>query len=531
MVPGLIRAEDATPVSPDDAAVNLSPATASPVANRAGDIDPLLYEAILPEHRSRIYAETAGMLSRYRILAEVTPAAPNAPATVSGTVQLRYVNNTAGSQSEIYFRLYPNAPSYNEATMSIVDVSVAGTPVVPTLSVDETVLSVNLPDELGSGLAVDIELIYTADVPVRPTQTFGIFAVEPATGTIALAHWFPLLAGFDELGWSLDPVSRNGDPIFSNTALFDVTLITPDAWEVAATGIEIDRSSIGGKTTRQLISGPVRDFTVVTSDQLAAVTRTVGGTTVTSFFHPARAAGGEAVLEYGAKALAVFSDLLIPYPYLEMDLVEVELYGAVGVEFPQLMFIARSLYANDHPRNEHYLEFVTAHEVGHQWFFALVGNNQHRDAYIDEGLVEYLSTEVYFSAIHGPETGRRQFGLEVLMWYLGVLQSGRDMVVDQPTDDFPNGSIYAAAVYAKGAVGFAKIHTLIKDEAFFSALRQYATAYEFRVGNPDALLHAFEAASHRDLEGIWTFWFEEKNGAAVFDEDDYQELMVELGLR
>ncbi|MDQ3410840.1 MAG: M1 family metallopeptidase [Chloroflexota bacterium] len=531
LLPSAGRTETPDPPVQPLSTLTATPGTPSPITGRTGDTNPELYAAILPEHRERIYAQTQGKLSRYRITATVEPRGSDQPALVSGTLQLRYVNETATPRDEIYFRLYPNAPAYAEAEMSVSSLSVAGSPVVPVLSVDNTVLQVALLDPLPPGAATDLELTFAATVPVRPMQTYGIFAVDPSTGTIALAHWFPLLAGYDESGWSLHPVSRNGDPIFSNTALFDVRLRTPEDWQVAATGIESERTTAGGVTSRRLISGPVRDFTVVTSDRFESISRDVAGTTVTSYLHPERASGGEAVLNYGATALSVYNELLIPYPYREMDLVEVELYGAGGVEFPQLMLMARSLYANDHSRNEHYLEFVTAHEVGHQWFFSMVGNNQHLDAFIDEGLVEYLSTDVYFTAVHGAETGRRQFGLEVLLWYLGMLRTGRDMVVDQPTDSFSNSSIYAAAVYAKGAIGFAEIHDLIGNDAFFSALRHYTTDNMFGVGTPGALLSAFEAESDRDAGAVWTLWFEQENGAAVFDEQDYQELMVELGLR
>lgn len=500
-------------------------------ANWAGDTDSILYEAILPEERARIYEQTAGRLSRYRISAEVTPIAPGQPATISGTVEVQYVNETAAPQSEVFFRLYPNAPAYNEAAMTVSRVAVAGAPVTPTRSVDDTVLGLALPEDLAPRQSVNLELAYSAIVPVRPTQTYGIFAVDSETGTIALAHWFPLLAGQDQFGWSLDPVSRNGDPIFSNTALFDVRLVTPAGWEVAATGIELEQATSAGKTDRRFVSGPVRDFTVVTSDQFAKVSQEVGGTTVTSYFHPARTSGGDAVLRYGSSALAIFSRLLIPYPYVEMDLVEVELHGAGGVEFPQLMFMARALYDDGRARNEHYLEFVTAHEVGHQWFYAVVGNNQHFDAFIDEGVVEFLSTQIYFAEAYDAETARRQYGLEVLLWYLGVLQAGSDAIVDQPTDDFPNSSIYAAAVYAKAAIGFAEIHRLIGNDAFLAALRAYATAYEFGVGCSPALLHAFESVSHRDVAAVWREWFERANGGTVFTDEDYQELLVELGLR
>ena len=497
----------------------------------SGDTDRLLYEAILPEHRDRIYNQTAGRLSRYRITAEIAPDEGNGPAGLTGTLVLRYVNATDAPLQQLYLRLYPNAPAYQEAAMTVADVAVAGTPVDVTLSVDDTVLTVPLPNLLPVGRAVDVALSFSAVVPVQPRQTYGIFAVDPESGAIVLAHWFPMLAGFDDLGWSLDSVSRNGDPIFSNTALYDVVLTTPEAWQVAATGSEIESSTTDGSITRRFVSGPVRDVTVATSDQFEVAHRDVDGTTVSSYFVPGHATGGEAVLEYATRALGLFNELLSPYPYQQMSMVEAELTGAAGVEFPQLMLMGTGLYGNDNRRNEHYLEFVTAHEVGHQWFYALVGNNQHQHAFLDEGLVEYLSTEVYFSAQYGDQEGLRQFELEVVRWYLQALESSDDMIVDQPTDDFRSSASYSVAVYAKGAIGFAEIRALIGDEAFFTALRAYVDAYEFEIGTPGALLSAFESASGREVAPLWRSWFEAANGDEHFGPDALRELEVKLGLR
>jgi hypothetical protein len=507
--------------------------SAQPISNEAaGDADPLLYDAVLPEHRDRIYAATAGKVSRYRIDARVEPpSAPGEPARVEGSVELRYVNGTSAPIHEVFVRLYPNAPAYNEAEMTVGAVSAGGEPVTTSLTVDDTVLGLTLPVRLLPDAAIDLDLTYSATVPVRPTQTFGIFAVSPDATTVALGHWFPLLAGYDQHGWSLDPVSRNGDPIFSNVALFDVTLTTPAGWTTAATGTEIDHSSNGDTETRRLVTGPVRDVAAVVSSDLSAVSKQVGGTTVTSFFRPEHQAGGESVLAYGSRALGIFDELLIPYPYRQMTLVEVELHGAGGMEFPQLMFMGATLYDNEHPRNEHYLEFVTAHEVGHQWFYGLVGSNQHRGAFIDEGLVEYLSTQTYFSAVYGPDTGERQFGLEVLMWYLGALESRDDVIVNQPTDAFANSAVYGAAVYAKAAIGFAEINHLIGDDAFFAALRHYATAHEFGIGTPDDLLDAFEATASQEVRPVWNEWFNRAQGRDRFSSEDFQELQVKLGLR
>jgi aminopeptidase N len=299
---------------------------------------------------------------------------------------------------------------------------------------------------------------------------------------------------------------------------------------VAATGVEIDRRDARGTVTRRFVSGPSRDFTAVASTDFETVSREVNGTIITSYFRPESADGGKAVLDFAGSSLALFSSLLSSYPYRELDVVEVELYGAAGVEFPQLVFLAHNIYGGS-ARNEHYLEFVTAHEVVHQWLYGLIGNNQHHAAFIDEGLSEYLSSEVYFSAVYGPKTGRRQFALEVLHWYLSYLQSGSDLVVDQPTDSFRSVASYSVIVYAKGAIGFAQLRDVIGDEAFFAALRSYASQYEFGIATPADLRAAFAGASGRDVGTVWRTWFESARGTELFSPEDYQELLVELGLR
>ncbi len=279
------------------------------------------------------------------------------------------------------------------------------------------------------------------------------------------------------------------------------------------------------------MTGPVRDFTIVADDDFASVSRQVGGTTVTSYFNPANAGGGARVLEYGSRALATFNALFGTYPYREMDLVEVNLRGAGGVEFPQLMYIGHALYDDDLGGNPHYLEFVTAHEVAHQWWYGLVGNNQHLDAFIDEGLAEYASSAVYFGAHYGEATARDQFDREVKLWYLNALFVAGDQIVDQPTDDFPNAASYAATVYGKAAVGFDAIRGEIGDEAFFAGLRDYLRQERFGVASPGDLRSAFAAAADRDIGELWRHWFEAAEGERDFSPQDYLELRAALGLR
>ena len=291
---------------------------------------------------------------------------------------------------------------------------------------------------------------------------------------------------------------------------------------VVTTGRETDSQSDGaGRTVHRFVTGPVRDFMMVVDSSFEVVETDVDGTTVRSWFDPADRDAGERVLTYTVQALSLFNDLIGQYPYDELDVVEVPVGGgAAGVEFPQLVLIATSLYQRaDRPGTPTFLENVVAHEVVHQWWYGLVGNDQYYDAFMDEGLTNYLSTAVYFETLYSPEIGAQQVDFYLTVPYLTVLFDEGDEIVDQRTDDFSQ-SDYGVMIYGKGALGFGAIREALGDDTFFAALGDYYHEMRFQIATPDDLLAAFEQASGEDLGDLWHHWFEAAEGEQDFDEDD-----------
>ena len=497
----------------------------SPAVERGrGDTDRALYAPILADQREEIYAETAGELSRYRIAANLDPGGGNRLASVEGTEDLLFVNATQGALTEIYFRLYANGPEYGDGAIVLREVQVDGEAVTPELlpddpaapvSGEETIARLPLPEPVLAGDTAEISMGFTTTLPTQPRQSYGMFSRQDDVGTVSMAHWYPVLAGLDATGMpELRPLSRLGDPIFTNTALYDVTIDAPADLILVTTGSEAETSDGGDTVRHRYVTGPVRDFTIVADDDYASESQVVDGTTVTSYYNPENAAGGAAVLGYATQSLALFNDLLGPYPYAELDLVDVALRnGAAGVEFPQILFIGGDYY--DNPAVEEalpgFLENIVAHEVAHQWYYALVGNNQYVDAFIDEGLTNYLTT-VYFERQYGADEGEVQRELNLLDPYRDALETIGDQIADQPTDDFPSAGAYGVTIYAKAALGFGALREEIGDEAFFAALRDYADEQRFKVAVPDDLRAAFERASGRDLTEFWRHWFEAAEG-------------------
>ena len=193
----------------------------------------------------------------------------------TGELTLTYVNTTGESLDMLPFRLFANGPSEDHDAVTVEDVTVDGDPVEPELSVLDSVLEVPLDGGLDEGDDVEIAMSFTTTIPIDETQHYGIFNADSETGTLALAHWFPTIAGRDPVtGWVLDPPSVNGDPIFSDTALFDVTITAGEDWRIVTTGVPFDDADRDDDlVTQRYVSGPARDFTIVADDDFEVVER------------------------------------------------------------------------------------------------------------------------------------------------------------------------------------------------------------------------------------------------------------------
>jgi len=477
----------------------------------------LLLGAIRPEHRDAVAADVPNGLPTYEITAALeAPETPSDVPTISGVAEIEFTNTTGAPLEAVPFRLYANGPDAENDAIRVDDVVVDERAVQPVLSVGDSVVTIPLATPLAEDATVEISMAFIAVPPVDSRDHYGIFGVDSEAGTWAMAHWYPIIAGRDPLrGWVLDPPSENGDPIFSTTALYDVSLTFDADWSVVTTGTETDTTTADGDglTTRQYVSGPVRDFTVVADADLELVTEEVNGITINSWYQPGQEQIGEAVLTYAVQAVTVLEPELGPYPYRELDFVPVELNGAAGVEFPQLIYIGAGYYREPvPPGTPNSLDFTVAHEVIHQWFYNLVGNNQYDVAYIDEGLTNYLTAGVYAQRQYGDPAAAQATERYLTRPFERAVTSGNDPVVDQPTDDFPSGNAYVLAAYSKAPLGFRAIREQIGDEAFFAALQAYVAEFRFGVATPEDLKAAFEEASGESLDALWTHWFERADG-------------------
>lgn len=480
------KEEGPTPTSP--------PPPLSPISTPAVDLQDLsLYQAGLrPGLTGDV--EAAPNAPRYFIQVKLDP---EELATLNGVQRVRYVNNEGVSLNALYFRLYPNLPGYG-GSMAIEQVVLDGVPVETRLEAQGSALRVPLDPPLAPGGVADLTLWFRDTLPTDTSAGYGVFAFTD--GVYALAGFYPTIPIYDDEGWNIEVAPPYGDATFTDVAFYQVRLTVPADLTVVTSGTTLEILEDGdGMRTWVAMGGPMRDFYVAMSADYEVVSEEVNGTRVNSYYRSAQATGGELALAYATDALRLFNRQFGPYPYTELDVVATPT-NAGGIEYPGAVAIAQRLY--NEPGG--FFELATVHEVAHQWWYGLVGNDQPDEPWLDEALTNY-SAYLYYEETQGhirADTIKEQIFEGP---YRHARERGRDRGVAGPVASFSEGE-YGAIVYGKGPLFFDAVRTELGDEAFFDALRTYLETHRYDVAYPDDLIEAFEGTSGQQIDELYEFW-------------------------
>ncbi|MFN8662078.1 MAG: M1 family metallopeptidase [Thermomicrobiales bacterium] len=445
-------------------------------------------------------------LSVVQINATLDPA----QSTISGEMAVTWRNPVTVPLGEVWFRLFPNATYYGEGGMTVRNVTVDGTPVTPELALDDTALRVPLPAPVDAGGSVQITMQFAATVPTDSTGSYGIFTHDTQAGLWVLADWHPLLAVYEpEDGWSLPAVTSFGDPTYAPGAFYDVTVTAPENLLVASSGISVQTATTDGQTTRRTIAGPARDFVMVAAERVIPVRKDVGGTQVTLWTAPDLDPSVAArTLEIAGDVLRNYQARWGTYPLRELELIQVNPSGALGIAWTGLLFLdGPTLLEGYGERNDDGLAAVIAHEVSHLWWGVLVGGDSNEYGYIPEALAT-VSALLYIDDAFGSEVAREELNAWAIEPARRLLRDG-DAIVNLPVSDDQDASTRYAALYGKGTLGFLAIREAIGAEAFDATLRQISRQYAWREMTPAQLQAAFEQVSGQDLQALWAHWFDE----------------------
>jgi aminopeptidase N len=188
------------------------------------------------------------------------------------------------------------------------------------------------------------------------------------------------------------------------------------------------------------------------------------------------------------------------YPFSEFDVVATPTL-ALGVEYPGIVAMAQRLYPPQTEYSLDYLESTMAHEVSHQWFYSVVGNDQLDEPWLDEAMAQY-ATLLYWTDLYG------QGGYE---GFRGSLESrwerveDADIAVGMPVASY-TAKEYGAIVYGRGPLFVETLANRMGVRAFDAFVKDYYQTFKWGIATTEGFKHLAESHCRCDLTSLFEEW-------------------------
>ena len=397
---------------------------------------------------------------------------------------------------------------------------------------DDTMMRIDLDTPLlPHGGSVNIGMQYAFMIPDHGSDRMG----RDST-LYEIAQWYPRMAVYDDVrGWNTDPYLGQGE-FYLEYGNIEYAVTVPAGFVVTGSGVLENRTEVLTASQIERLDRAAHASSVVqviTADEAAlSRRRTAQGTRtwrfradrvrdvawaaapdfrwdatswqgiLTQAFYQFPKAGRawESAAEQTQWSIRTYSEHWIRYPYPQATSVA----GPVaGMEYP--MFVMVGYGAENSPSVFGTLD----HEQGHQWFPMIVGSNERRYAWMDEGLNTYQNA---FS------NERRSPGTDAFPAYMtswrDVVENGSQSAVMTPPDHIDEGALGAIGYRKPGALLLALRDNVVGRETMDRAMREYARRWSFKHPTPADFFRTIENVSGSDLSWFWNAFF---YGTSVLD--------------
>lgn len=409
--------------------------------------------------------------------------------------------------------------------------------------VDDTRMRVDLPQPLaGQGKALTVHVRYRYTIP----GTWGGRTAVSASkqGEIyEIAQWYPRMAVYDDLrGWDTQPYL--GSEFYLEYGDFDYAVTVPEGFLVAGSGALTNPAEVLSRSEQQrLQQARSSDRTVLirTAEEVSArAAKPAGNATRTWRFHmdntrdvafaasPAfvwdaariKLPGGKQSLamsvyplegvgadkwnrstEYVKGAIEHFSQW---YPYPWPAAINLGGYGA-GMEYPGIVFDGFEDSGKE-------LFWITAHEIGHTWFPMIVGSNERRHAFMDEGFntfIDVYASDAFNKGEYAPKRDSEYApkGGNPVDEILPLLaDAGAPTLMDNA--DSTSETYRHSLTYFKGALGLVLLREqILGPERFDPAFRKYIATWAYKHPTPSDFFRLMESESGENLAWWWRGWY------------------------
>ncbi|MBM3779756.1 MAG: M1 family metallopeptidase, partial [Acidimicrobiia bacterium] len=286
---------------------------------------------------------------------------------------------------------------------------------------DRTVMAVSLPRAVAPNGSIEVEIEWTAQVP-RPFARTGFIGNYYFFG-----QWFPKIGVFEDAGWNTHQFHGVSE-FYADFGVYNVRMTVPRGWVVGASGLEVDRTDhADGTTTHRYRGEDIIDFAWTTSPDFVERREvfthpSLPPVEMRLLLQPDHVSQAERHFRATAAALRFYGEWFGAYPYSHITIVDPAYQSrSGGMEYPTL-FTAGTGWLN--PALSPDPDEVTIHEVGHQWWYAVVATNEFEHAWMDEGINQFSDART-LEAAGLPDTLMYRFFGGFVPWVIPGIQLSR----------------------------------------------------------------------------------------------------------
>ncbi len=461
---------------------------------------------------------------------------------LSASGRLWYKNNSADTLSEIFFHLYLNAfrpgskwvahetaesghsywaalPDPYYAYERLGRVAIEGRSVEARYpgAPDSTVVEFALPRRLPPGDSMTVDLEWTARLSVIPRRQ-GRFLRR-----YDFAQWYPEVATYDRFGWEAHPLYPEGE-FYGEYGDYDVTLDLMSDQVCGSTGVPVSGDP-GWASARATPETPVtlqadwygavpNPYPLIPNPSISApgpgrklvrfVARDVehfafscnpeyryeeghyGRTVIHVLYLPSDTDWANVAVQRSERALQWLDWVYGQYAWPQLTAVH-RIEGG-GTEFPMMVMLGGAG------------EGLILHEVGHEYTYGILGNNEWKEGWLDEGFTSFQTSWYYQREAHAPPN----LGLQT--YILGLDLDGWSQPVVLPAEEYSDYAVYASMIYSKGQLIYGMLRYVLGEETFHRAVREYYARYKLKHVSSESFQQVCEDVSHQDLGWFFSEW-------------------------
>ncbi len=389
------------------------------------------------------------------------------------------------------------------------------------VGLDQTLATVFLTESIAARSVATIEIDWSTKLPGgeggqghRMTQRWESKLFQPT-------QWFPRIAKYDDLhGWDTN-IYLGPSEFYNNYGRFDVKIEVPAGWLISGTGVlqnanqalapfvrerlaaalktdeEImivkeDERGVGkallprSKNIWHFLAEEVNDFAWATSNQFVwrstrANIPQKGYVPIHMLYLPERANLFLLAGKITRHALEFYSRQLIPYAFPQLTLQD---GPSAGMEYP--MVINSNQGAADH-------------EAFHQWIPMMMGTNETRYGWMDEGFNNYSNI------LSRADAAGKPFSIDRLGQSYGSISGNEDEPIMMWNANY-GGTFYGFQTYGKTSMMFSMLGGVVGDDAMNTAIKKYVDTWKFKHPSPWDFMFFMNKELGRDLNWFWYYW-------------------------